>query len=285
MGWTVATVLAGRCQVTVTYFSHPCAPEATFGTKLDLGDVPSISDLLDHVKPDVIIHLAALTDPDRCEQEPDLAFRVNFEATHELASLAQRLGARFVFVSTDLVFDGTKGLYTEEDTPRPLSIYGVSKLRAEEAALGTCSDALILRSSLIYGFGSPVSKTFLVRLLERLARGEPMQVFTDQKRNPILVNDLAEAIVSAAEKDLSGLYHVGGAEIVSRYDFGQKVCEVFGCDKSLLVPVRMDEFAYLAERPLDSTLSTSKFRSRAGFFPCRVVEGLERIKQSRPADP
>ncbi len=278
VGWVLSKALAGRCEVFGTYASHPNVPEGVTGLKADLCDQWAMKEHLELYQPDIIVHLAAITQPDRCEQNPQLAFRVNFEATSEIARVAGTIGARLVYASSDLVFDGAKGSYTEEEVPRPLSIYGMSKLRAEEAALGLLDGTLVVRSSLMYGFGSPVSKTFLSRVLENLEQGEKMQLFTDQLRNPILIDDLAGAVIIAIEKDLSGIYHIGGPEIVNRHEFGRKVCRIFGYDEALLVPINMRDFPYDAKRPLDSTLNTGKYTGATGFVPRAMDAGLEAAK-------
>jgi dTDP-4-dehydrorhamnose reductase len=279
LGWVLASVLAGRCQVTGTYATHTAVPQGVNGIRVNLCDHWAMREPLERDKPDIIFHLAAITQPDRCEQNPQLAFRVNFEATSEIARVAGAIGARLVYASTDLVFDGTRGGYSEDDIPRPLSIYGMSKLRAEEAALGLSGGALVVRSSLMYGFGSPVSKTFLASVLEKLEHGEKMPLFTDQLRNPVLMDDLAQALITAIEKDLSGIYHIGGPEVLNRHEFGRKVCRIFGYDEALLVPIKMRDFAYDAKRPLDSTLNTEKYTQATGFMPRPVDEGLEKAKR------
>ena len=284
LGWTIARRLADRCQVTGTYLTHPCHPEGTVGARLDLADGASIEQVFRSSCPDVVIHAAATSDPDACERDPALALRINFEATAELAALARDGGSRLIFVSTDLVFDGAKGDYSEEDPAHPLSTYSASKLRAEAATLAADAGNLVLRSALIYGSGSPASGTFLARMLEALAEGRTVRLFTDQRRSPVLADDLAEGATLAIEKDLAGLYHLGGAEALSRHEFGQQVCRVFGYRGDLLVPVKMADFAAPARRPLDATLDSSKFRGRAGFSPCGVREGLRRLREARSLD-
>jgi dTDP-4-dehydrorhamnose reductase len=281
LGWTLCRLLSSKCRIAGTYFRHPRVPESTVGVKLDLADLPSISATLDHFKPEVIFHAAAITDPDRCEENPGLAFAVNSDATRELASVALRLGSRLIFVSTDLVFDGEKGGYTETDPARPLSVYGASKLRAEQATLERGA-FVVIRSSLVYGFGSPVSRTFLGWMLSKLGRNEPIEVFADQKRNPVLVDDLAEAAVAAVEGDLVGLYHVGGPETMSRLEFGRQVCGVFGFGEALLRPTSMADFGFKAKRPVDSSLSTEKFTSATGFVFCPLRNALEQLKLDCP---
>lgn len=281
LGWVLAKMLAASCRVYGTYLLHPSVPPGVEGLNLDLSDTASIRKVLHRTPPDVIVHLAALTNPDVCEDDRTLAFRVNCEATLEIARISKEMQCRMVFTSTDLVFDGSAGHYSEEDRPNPLSVYGASKLRAEEAVLGQCENGVVLRSSLIYGLGSPTSKTFLSSVTERLSQGRPIKLFTDQRRSPILAEDLARAILRAVECDLAGLYHVGGSENLTRFEFGQKVCAALGYDEALLVPIRMRDFAYKARRPLDSTLRSDKFRAATGFRPRDVSEGLGRLKRER----
>jgi dTDP-4-dehydrorhamnose reductase len=282
LGWVVARALACRARVIGTYLAHPQVPRGVIGARLDLADGSSIESLFKSGKVDVVVHAAAVTDPDACERDAATALRVNFEATHRLASCASRAGSPLVFISTDLVFDGAKGHYSEDDGPRPLSIYGASKLQAEEAVLAAEERNLALRSALIYGFGSPAGKTFLGRLLEVLAAGGPARLFADQMRSPVLVDELAESVVLAIEQGMAGLYHLGGADAVSRYEFGREVCRVFGYSEGLLVPTRMAECESLARRPLDVTLDSSKFARATGRAPCGLAEGLERARRWGP---
>jgi len=284
LGWTLSGMLAARCRVHGTYLTRRGLPRRVAGIQLDLEcRGASVADAVAAVNPAVIVHAAAITDPDRCERDTGAALAVNFEATGRLASAASRLGSRLVYISTDLVFDGTKGGYREDDPPHPLNVSGTSKLRGEEVVLDACADAVVLRSTLIYGLAGPAHGTFLGRMLDNLAEGRRVQLFTDQRRNPVLVDDLAAGVVRAIEKDLAGLYHLGGSEAASRYEFGRSACEVFGCDQTLLVPVTMQDAVFPARRPADATLDIGKFVAATGFKPCGLREGLGRAKRgSRP---
>jgi dTDP-4-dehydrorhamnose reductase len=281
LGWTLSRALLPGCEVVATYNSHPSVPEGTEALRLDLSDRDALGDLCRQNKPDIIFHCAAMTDPDECERDSRRANRVNLEATQEIAQIARDMGSRLVFTSTDLVFDGLKGSYRETDAAKPLSVYGTSKLRAEEAVLTTGQGNLVVRSSLMYGMGSPSSGTFLRGLTETLSEGGRMRLFTDQLRNPILVDDFAQALILAVERDLEGLYHIAGAEAVSRLEFGRQVCRAFGYDESLLEPISMEDFEYVAARPPDSTLDTEKFASATGFKPAGIAEALAGLANDR----
>ena len=281
LGWTLARRLASRCRVTGTYFSHPRVPGGVEPVRLNLADPASVDEVIETHRPQVIVHAAAMTNPDECERDPAAAAAVNLEGSARLAARAAGAGAKVVFISTDLVFDGSRGSYAETDETRPLSLYGKTKLEAEGAVLDVAG-AAVIRSSLIYGWGSPASGTFFSGLFAALSAGDKMRLFTDQMRNPVLEDDLADAVVLAIERDLEGLYHVGGPEALSRFDFGSAACDVFGLDPGLIEPILMSEFEYVAGRPLDATLDISRFASAAGFEPVGVEPGLMRLKASLP---
>jgi dTDP-4-dehydrorhamnose reductase len=254
---------------------------------MDLGDPIGIARALEAEPPQVVVHAAAMTDPDGCERDPATALAVNQRGSAVVAEVACRLGSRSVYVSTDLVFDGKRGDYGEGDEACPVSLYGRTKMEAELAFLGltVCGGVArpaVIRSSLIYGWGSPESGTFFSGLHASLKRGASMRLFTDQMRNPILEDDLAEAVVLAIEHDLEGIYHAGGPEALSRLEFGRVVCEVFGFDLRLLQPISMGDFEYIAARPLDSTLNISKLADASGFRPRPIREGLVYLAASLP---
>jgi len=287
LGWVLARRLAAVCSVTGTYFSHERVPAGVTPLYMDLGDPIGIARALEAEAPQVVVHAAAMTDPDGCERDPATALAVNQRGSAVVAEVACRLGSRSVYVSTDLVFDGKRGDYGEGDEACPVSLYGRTKMAAERAFLGltVCGGVArpaVIRSSLIYGWGSPESGTFFSGLHASLKRGASMRLFTDQMRNPILEDDLAEAVVLAIEHDLEGIYHAGGPEALSRLEFGRVVCEVFGFDRRLLQPISMGDFEYIAARPLDSTLNISKLADASGFRPRPIREGLVYLAASLP---
>jgi dTDP-4-dehydrorhamnose reductase len=281
LGWALARRIRPECSLIGTYFSHECVPDGVAPAYMNLASAGSVDDVIKTHRPAVVVHAAAMTDPDACERAPEKARAVTFEGSARLAAQAARLGAKVIFISTDLVFDGARGNYEETDEARPLSVYGRAKLDAECAVLGV-PGSVVIRSSLIYGRGSPASGTFFSGLYATLCAGGRMRLFTDQMRNPVLEDDLAGAVVLAIEQDLEGLYHVGGPEAISRLDFGRTACEVFGLDAHLLEPIRMSEFEYVADRPLDSTLNISRFASLTGFEPLGIRGGLMHLRSSLP---
>jgi dTDP-4-dehydrorhamnose reductase len=247
---------------------------------MDLNDPPSIKSAFEAYRPHIVVHTAAMSHPDDCERNPGLARAVNRDASTLIANLAARTGAGALFVSTDLVFDGRRGRYSEEDEPRPLSVYGRTKFEAEAAFLHENKSGpsgfktAVIRSSLIYGWGSPGNATFFSRLYDSLSSGRKVRLFTDQMRTPVLVSDLARSIKLVIEGNLTGIFHCGGAEAVSRLDFGTAVCRTFGLDETLIEPIRMGDLRQAAGRPLDATLDSSRLAAATGFAPRGVEDGL-----------
>lgn len=287
LGWVLARRLAGICAVTGTYLSHENVPEGVTPVRMDLKDPESVAMTMGTHRPDVVIHAAAMTNPDDCERDPVAAQAVNLYGSAALAERAGRLGCRVVYVSTDLVFDGKRGDYREHDEACPVSVYGRTKMDAERVFLELPGGSglprpAVIRSSLIYGWGGPASGTFLSGLVATLRSGSKMRLFTDQMRNPVLEDDIADAVVLAIGHDLEGIYHAGGPEQVSRLEFGKAVCEAFGLDEELLEPISMSDFEYIADRPLNSTLNISKLAGVTGFSPRKLKDGLSHLARTLP---
>ena len=228
--------------------------------RLDLADLGALSEFVRRVRPDVVVHMVAVGDVDLCEVERGVAWRVNVEATRALVAAARRVGARFVYLSTDYVFDGERGLYGEDDVPSPVNFYGLTKLVAEEAVRSLGEGFLIVRTSSIYGFG-PGRPNFGRVLVERLSRGEEVYALVDQYLSPTLNTLLARAIVELVDKGLwGGVFHVAGPRL-SRFEFAVKLARRFGFDAGRIRPAYMRDMRWVARRPRDSSLDVSRARS------------------------
>ena len=208
-------------------------------------------------EPDVIIHTAAMAKLEDCETNPSKARAVNDEATRQLVDLARQLGARFIYTSTDQIFDGYHGHYTESDLPNPLNVYGLTKYDPEPYILKTHDDAVVIRCALIYGMSLNGSSTFTEKMVNRLREGRPVNLFTDEFRSPILVTNLAEVIWELVNNDFHGAINVGGSQKVSRYEMGEIACAILGVPTKFLNPVRAAEIEFAAYRPVDCSFNTS----------------------------
>ena len=240
-------------EISGTYYQHPYKQKDL--TYLDITSGKDVMSLLQKIEPNVVIHTAALTDVDDCEENMQKATQINVEGTRNLATSAYQIGAKFVYVSTDYVFDGEKGWYTEEDTPAPINVYGETKLAGEKIVEQECRDFLIARTSVIYG---SAEGNFATWMLSQFSQGKQLSIVDDQYASPTYNRDLAEQLKALIEKDAQGIFHTAGGERMNRYEFALKVADVFGFDTGLIKPVGMDTLKWIARRPHDSSLDTSK---------------------------
>jgi len=250
--------------------------------KLNLIDPSSINQAFDTIRPEVVLHCAALTDVDRCEVEKDLAMRINVHGTRLLAEAANKVGSQVIFVSTDYVFDGSKGMYREVDEPRPINFYGHTKLLAEMALIDSRAEYLIARTSVIYGSRPASGKVnFALFILERLKALKEIKALADQFITPTLNSNLAEMLLEAAEKGLKGLYHMSGATRVSRYDFSIKLADTFNLNRNLIKKAKTSDFQSLwkAKRPADSSLDVSKIANFLNNKPMYLNDALIKLKK------
>jgi dTDP-4-dehydrorhamnose reductase len=247
----------GKWEIYTTCQSRPVSMEGVTSLALDLSREKKIESVMHQCRPHAVIHAAAMCQLDQCEQDPKKTFHINATATEILAEQCIRYHSRFIFVSTDMVFDGAKGNYSELDETRPINVYGRSKLTAEKFIRAICADSVIARSALIYGRPVTGSNSFSERVLERISRGKPMPLFTDQFRSPILVNDLASALLELADKEWTGIIHLGGETRVDRYTFGVRLAQLKGFSGTLLKPVSMTSSQTAAPRPRDVSFKIS----------------------------
>lgn len=247
-------------------------------TQLDLTRKGDVKSLISSFQPDVIMNAAALTNVDWCEEHREEAWNGNVVAVENLVEAARKVGAKLIHVSTDYVFDGKAGNYSEDDKPNPVNYYGKTKLAGENAIRVADIDHAILRTIVVYGYGIGVKKNFALWVLDSLRTGKPIRCVTDQIANPTYVADLARAIITIAELGKSGVYHVSGREEVSRYEFAVRVAGVFGLNPALIAPIRTDELVQRAARPMHTTLVTLKAETEIGYKPLGITEALEQLR-------
>jgi len=258
-------------------YSGYCHHKPEFGkaVKFDLTNANSIVKAINDVKPDVIIHTAALTDVDRCEVDKDLAYKINVEGTKIIAEMARKFNYFLIYISTDYVFDGNKGLYKEEDETNPINYYGYTKLLGENF----CQDFCIARTCVIYGAKPASGKVnFVLWLINKLEKGEEVRIVTDQYITPTLNTNLAEMLLEVAERKITGIFHLAGTTRVSRFGFAKEIARVFGLDDSLIIPSRMDEINWIAKRPRDSSLDVSKAAKYLNEKPYDLRKALKILK-------
>ena len=256
--------------------------EATNGTpvKLDICNKREVDKAFEKVKPDAVIHAAALTNVDKCEENNELARRVNIGGTKNITEAAEQIKAFLVYVSTDYVFSGEKGSYKETDEPNPVNNYGLTKLGGEKIVTSSNLEWCIARSSVIYGSTPAAGKdNFVLWVLNKLRNEEPLRIVTDQRVSPTLNTSLAEMTLEILERRLIGVYHLAGATPLNRYEFARLIAETFQLDEGLIAPARSSEMKWLAKRPQDSSLNVEKASKTLDNKPLKIREALNRLKE------
>jgi dTDP-4-dehydrorhamnose reductase len=228
--------------------------------------------------PDYIINAAAFTNVDLCETEREKAWKVNVKAVEYLAEASRIIDAHLIQISTDYVFDGTKGPYDERANPKPLGYYGRTKLASENVLKLSGTYFTILRTNVLYGLAN--SRPDFVRwVVSSMKEGKKIRIVTDQINNPTYIDDLVQAINKVLEFRKYGIYNIGGREFISRYEFTIRIADYFNLDKSLITPIITDELKQPAKRPLHSGLITIKAESEFGFKPHSINETLAIMKK------
>lgn len=248
-------------------------------TQCDITARPDVRGVVANFVPNVVINAAAFTNVDGCEAERDLCWKVNVQGVENLVYAAKKVQARFIQISTDYVFDGESGEYTESDTPRPLGYYGRSKLAAENAVRASELRHAIVRTQVLYGTGRGIRPNFALWLVGSLANGRAVRVVIDQVGNPTLVDDLAMAIHRLVDESKEDVYHIAGSEVISRFDFALELCDVFGYDRSLVHPITTEGLSQAAPRPRNSSFVLEKMRQDLQVRMRGAREGLKELKR------
>lgn len=233
--------------------------------------------------PAVVVHMAAMSRIDECHRDPVRARSVNVGATDHLVRLARNDGLPFLYISTDLVFDGEKGQYTEDDPPNPTSVYGRTKWEAEQVVL-SYDLGTVFRLALLYGPGKHGVKTFLDRTIEAWRAGQSVPLFEDEWRSPLALPDAADAVAQWAEMLIPGLFHVGGPERLSRYEMGCRVADALGFPRTLCRRASRSDWSGPEPRPRDVSLDSTRWRKACPTWSPRPLEiNVRRMWPPAPA--
>jgi dTDP-4-dehydrorhamnose reductase len=269
-------------QDTVYSAYNATKPEFGIPTQMDLNFQDKIETIIEKLKPDAIIHLAAITNVDLCEKEKDLALKINAKATEIIAKQAAKHKSFFVYVSTDYVFDGNKGMKIESDTPNPVGYYGKSKLEGEKSVMNLASSWCIARTSTPYGLHQK-KKSFPLWVAENLQNKNEINVIVDQFTSPTYVPNLSKMLIEIAKRQIVGIIHVAGATRISRYEMAELVADKLHLDKKFLKPANIDNMNWIAKRPKDSSLDVSLATTILKEKPLSVEQGLDNfVRVIRP---
>ncbi|HKG08799.1 MAG TPA: SDR family oxidoreductase [Pedobacter sp.] len=243
--------------------------------EMDILDPDNVKSVIETYRPDAVIHTAAMTNVDTCEDQKELAYNLNVGAVKTLISLCEELNIHLIHLSTDFIFDGKNGPYDEEAEPNPLSYYGMTKLQAEEALLASSCKWAILRTIIVYGIVSDMSRSNIVLWAKgALEKGAPINVVNDQWRMPTLAEDLADCCLLAAEKEAQGIYNASGKDMMSISELVERVADHWGLDKNLIHEVSAQTLNQTAKRPAKTGFVLDKTIRELGYQPHSFEEGL-----------
>lgn len=246
---------------------------------LDLLDHFKVQQFITDYRPDCIIHTAAMTNVDACEDQPEACKQLNVDVVANLCALCEKWNIHFIHLSTDFIFDGLNGPYQEEDKPNPLSTYGQSKMESEHVVSASDCPWTIIRTIIVYGVVADMSRTNIVLWAKSaLEKGEPLNVVNDQWRMPTLAEDLATACIASAMKGQTGVYHVSGAEHFSIKELVEEVADFWKLDASLIRSISSSTLSQKAPRPARTGFILDKARRDLDYQPTPFRKGLALVE-------
>lgn len=278
LGSNAIVRLSGQHEVVGAARSRPSRYRGDF-IEADIEYEASRNGLIERASPNVVLHAAAMATIEACEDDPQRARAINVTAAADLAKQAETAGASFIYISTDAVFDGSKGSYRESDEPSPISEYGRTKLAGERAVLEASTNALVARVN-FYGWSPTGSRSLAEYFYNRLSRGEEAPGFEDTVVSTLYVDYLIDYLVDLVELRSRGLFHVASGEPISKYEFGRLIASSFGFDPSKVI--RAQSSSVLAvRRGSQMGLDVSKLESILGDRAAGQQLGIERLKEGR----
>ncbi|QIR39645.1 NAD(P)-dependent oxidoreductase [Tolypothrix sp. PCC 7910] len=277
LGWHICQQAKPEWEVYGTYFANHLEIGDIETLKVNLTDLQELKQIFNDIKPDAVIHTAALSQPNFCQNHPQESYAINVTASCNIAGLCADYAIPCAFTSTDLVFDGLNAPYQETDSVNPLSIYGEQKVQAEIGMLERYPHTAVCRMPLMFGMATPTAKSFMQQFIETLQAGKELSLFIDEFRTPVSGKTAAQGLLLALEK-VQGLIHLGGKERISRYDFMRQLVEVFEIPNAKLKGCRQEDIKMAAPRPKDVSLNSSKAFA-LGYQPLSIKEELAALYQ------
>ncbi len=276
----IKDVLKAETPYELFFIEHVPVPDFTEEVTIaSFTNRREIRDVCLRIRPTVIVNTAAYTNVDKCEHEKQEAWVVNVKGVENLVQMSRLVDAHLIHFSTDYIFDGTKGPYTEEDKPHPLGYYGKTKLASENVCKGGSIPYTIIRTNVLYGSTGARHQDFVTWLLGKLEKEEPIKVVNDQFSNPTLVDDLGIAVERIIKRKRYGIYNIAGATWLNRWEFAQRIAEYFGFNKDIIQPITTEELGQSAHRPKYGGLVTLKAETDLRMKMSSVENGLSMIKQ------
>jgi dTDP-4-dehydrorhamnose reductase len=260
LGYRWADTLSKRYEVTVTSNRNEINLVGVKVIKLNLLEKETVLSTIKEVKPDLVVHTAAMSSVEECEIDPIKAYKLNVAAAKEVALACAQLGSKLIHISTDHLFKGVMPMLSEEALMNPINIYGKTKAQAEVIVGEVNPNALIIRTN-FFGWTKSYKHSFSDRIINALRSGQTIALFKDAYFSPIIMEYLIQASHALMDKEACGIYNVVGDERISKYDFGLKLCDAFKLDQNLIIPSLLIDRNDLTIRPKDTSLDNRKLRS------------------------
>ncbi|MCW8803764.1 MAG: dTDP-4-dehydrorhamnose reductase [Ignavibacteriaceae bacterium] len=245
----------------------------------DIKNRDSIKNVIHDYCPDFIVHTAAFTNVDLSEKLREDAWKINVKGVEYIAEAARAIDAHIIHISTDYIFDGKDGPYSENAKPNPVGYYGRTKLASENALRISGTFFTILRTNVLYGIAPNSRPDFVRWVVNSLRNNEQIRIVKDQINNPTFIDDLVQGINKIVEFRKTGVYNIGGKEFLSRLDFTNRIADYFNLSKNLISPITTDELKQPARRPLKSGLLILKAETELGYKPHTITESLAAMKK------
>jgi dTDP-4-dehydrorhamnose reductase len=278
LGLNLAAAIRSRSEVHLGVHSRAVILSGTVASPIDIDSPESTRRCFDSIQPDLVIHTAGLTSVERCEVNPNQALHQNVTLAGNVAQACERLGIKLIHTSTDHLFDGGYSFAEERAAPTPQNIYGKTKADGELRVLEANPTSLVIRTN-FFGWGTSYRSSFSDYILKPLRMGRPIKLFEDVFFTPILAESLAIAATQLVKNKHSGVVNLVGDTRISKFDFGVRLAEEFGLDKSLISPVKLASRPNLVRRPLDMSLSNNYATSQLGSPPSFLESDIKRLRQ------
>ena len=261
-----------KYEVQLASFEEESFFKAIPYNKVNIGEKKEVKKLLLDFLPDFVINLAAYTNVDKSETDRETCWNVNVNAIEYLAKYCVPSNAHLIHISSDYVFDGKNGPYSEKDLPNPISYYGRSKLAGENIIKKFNIPYTIIRTNVLFGYAEFGRPDFVKWVVNSLKSKNPIRIVTDQINNPTYLDDIAGAIKNICDLNKAGLYNIGGAELFDRYEFTERIAEYFNLDLSLVSQILTKDLNQPAPRPLNSGLINLKAETELNYKPRSLKE-------------
>ena len=280
LGYNLVTMLKNKFDVIAldVVIKKDACVDGVHYLKADITNQKEMLKLVKNHHPRYIFNAAAYTNVDGAETDRELCWKINVDGVARLAHVSRVYGCRLVHVSTDYIFNGNTGPYSESDRPEPLGYYGKSKLAGENALIASGANYAIGRTMVLYGYAPGVRLNFVTWIIEQLRAGKKIRIVDDQIGNPTLASDLAAALIKLAISSKQEVYHLSGSEIIDRYNFALLVAEVFDLNKGLIERIKTADLGQTANRPLNSGFYITKAENELQLKMANAREGIERLK-------